>query len=91
MRNLQTAETSLVSAQQAVDLAEASQKEASRNYRLATIDFLQFLSVEQAALQARTTLDQLKYQSIVAYSNYFAASGQSLSILVDILNDEGLK
>ena len=91
LRNLQTAETSLVSAQQAVDLAEASQKEASRNYRLATIDFLQFLSVEQAALQARTTLDQLKYQSIVAYSNYFAASGQSLSILVDILNDEGLK
>jgi outer membrane protein TolC len=91
LRNLQSAETSLVSAFQADDLAEQSQKEASRNYKLATIDFLQFLSVEQSALQARTALDQLKYQSIVAYSNYFVASGQPQEILVEILNNEGKK
>ena len=89
LRNLQTSETSMVSAVQAAELAEESQKEANRNYRLATIDFLQFLTVEQASLQSKTTLDQLKYQSIVAYSNYFVASGQPLSILVDILTSEG--
>jgi outer membrane protein TolC len=91
MRNLQTVETSLVSALQAANLAEQSQNEAHRNYRLATIDFLQFLSVEQAALQAKTSLDQLKFQSIITYSNYFVASGQPLSVLVDLLVDEGKK
>lgn len=91
LKNLQTAETSLVSAMQAASLAEQSQKEAHRNYKLATIDFLQFLSVEQAALQAKTSLDQLKFQSIIAYSHYFAASGQPLSTLVDLLTDEGKK
>lgn len=89
LRNLKTEETSLVSALQAADLATESQKEAGRNYKLATIDFLQFLSVEQAALQAKTTLDQLKYQSIIAYSNYFIASGQPLSTLVNLLSTEG--
>lgn len=88
LRNLQTAETSLESAATAANLAEQSQKEANRNYKLATIDFLQFLTVEQAALQAKTALNQLKFQSIVAYSNYFVASGQPLSVLVDILTDE---
>jgi outer membrane protein TolC len=91
LRNLQTVETSLVSALQAANLAEQSQNEAHRNYKLATIDFLQFLSVEQSALQAKTSLDQLKFQSIIAYSNYFVASGQPLSVLVDLLVDEGKK
>lgn len=90
LRNLQTAEASLDSAATAASLAEQSQNEAHRNYKLATIDFLQFLTVEQAALQAKTALDQLKYQSIIAYANYFMASGQSLSVLVDILSDEGM-
>lgn len=90
LRNLQTAEASLDSAATAASLAEQSQNEAHRNYKLATIDFLQFLTVEQAALQAKTALDQLKYQSILAYSNYFMASGQPLSVLVDILTDEGM-
>lgn len=90
LRNLETAEASLVSAALAAGLAQESQKEASRNYRLATIDFLQFLSVEQAALQAKTALDQLKYKSIIAYTNYFVASGQSMSILVDLLSVEGI-
>ena len=89
LRNLQSTEVSLESAEKAVTLAEQSQVEAARNYRLATIDFLQFLTVEQSALQAKINLDQLKYQSIVAYLNYFSASGQPLSILVDILSDGG--
>jgi outer membrane protein TolC len=78
-----------VSAGNAVKLSEESQKEASRIYRLSQIDFLQFLSVQQAALQAQLSFDALKFQNILAYSNYFVATGQSLNILVDILNKEG--
>ncbi len=89
LKNLKSAETSLVSAGNAVKLSEESQKEASRIYRLSQIDFLQFLSVQQAALQAQLSFDALKFQNILAYSNYFVATGQSLNILVDILNKEG--
>lgn len=89
LKNLETAEKSLLSSESAVKLAEQSQLEASRIYRLSQIDFLQFLVVQQAALQARSSLDLLKYQGIIAYSNYFVATGQPLSTLVDILTKEG--
>lgn len=88
MRNLETSEISLVSSESAVKLADEAQAEAGRLYRLSQIDFLQYLTVQQAALQANSSLDQLKYQSIVAYSNYFVASGQPLDVLVNILNNE---
>jgi outer membrane protein len=87
LKNLQSAEVSLKSAEKAEELAEASRLEAGRNYRLGTIDLLQFLTVEQSYLTAITSLNQLKYQSIVAYSNYFASTGQSMDVLVDLLND----
>jgi outer membrane protein TolC len=85
LRNLETTETSMVSSELAVKLADEAQNEASRLYKLSQIDFLQFLSVQQAALQAKSSLDQLKYQSIIAYTNYFVATGQPLNVLVDIL------
>ena len=89
IRNLETAEASLVSSEAAVKLAEQTQAESERLYRLSQIDFLQFLTVQQAALQAKSSLDQLKYKSIIAYSNYFVATGQSLDTLVNILTDSG--
>jgi len=89
LKNLASSETSLASAASAVKLAEQSQLEAGRIYRLSQIDFLQFLSVQQAALQANSSFDNLKFQSIVAYSNYFVATGQPLSKLVEILTKEG--
>ncbi|MEA9355762.1 TolC family protein [Bacteriovorax sp. PP10] len=87
-KNLQSSEASLVSSTLAVKLAEESQAEATRIYRLSQIDFLQFLTVQQAALQAKTSLDLLKYQNIIAYSNYFVATGQPLSVLVNILTND---
>lgn len=87
-KNLQSSEASLISSTQAVKLAEESQNEATRIYRLSQIDFLQFLTVQQAALQAKTSLDALKYQNIIAYTNYFIATGQPLNILVDILTND---
>ncbi len=93
LRNLETAETSLVSSELAVKLGEAAQAEASRIYKLSQIDFLQFLAVQQSALQAKSSLDQLKFQTVLAYSNYFVATGQPLSVLLDLLtaNDVGAK
>lgn len=88
-KNLQSSEASLLSSTEAVKLAEQSQNEATRIYRLSQIDFLQFLTVQQAALQAKTSLDALKYQNIMAYTNYFIATGQPLTVLVDILNNDG--
>lgn len=88
MRNLETSEISLVSSESAVKLADEAQTEAGRLYKLSQIDFLQYLSVQQAALQANSSLDQLKYQSIVAYSNYFVATGQPLNVLINILTEE---
>jgi outer membrane protein TolC len=89
LKNLKTQETSLASSSAAVKLAEESQKEAGRIYKLSQIDFLQFLTVQQSALQAQLSFDLLKFQSILAYSNYFVATGQPLSKLVDILTAEG--
>lgn len=91
LRDLETVEASLVSSESAVKLAEQAQDEGGRLYRLSQIDFLQYLTVQQSALQAKTNFDKLKYQSIVAYSNYFVASGQSLDKLVDVLATEGDK
>lgn len=85
LKNLQTSESSLISSESAVRLAEEAQAEGNRLYKLSQIDLLQFLSVQQNALQAKSSLNQLKFQSILAYVNYFVASGQSLTRLVDIL------
>lgn len=85
LRNLETSEASLVSSESAVKLAEEAQDEGARLYKLSQIDFLQFLTVQQSALQAKSSLDKLKFQSILAYSNYFVATGQPLDILVDLL------
>lgn len=87
--NLEMIEESLVFAELAVKLSEQSQVEANRIYKLSQIDFLQFLMVQQAAVQAKSSLDQLKFQSIIAYSNYFVATGQPLEKLVDFLTKEG--
>ena len=91
LKNLNTSETSLVSAALAVKLGADSQKEAGRIYKLSQIDFLQFLAVQQAALQAKSAFDLLKFQNIIAYSTYFVATGLPLSVLVDVLaKDETL-
>jgi len=87
LKTLKNAEASLVSAESAVKLSTQAQNEANRLYRFSQIDLLKFLSVQQDALQALSNLDTLKYQSIVAYSNYFSSSGQPMHKLVDILSE----
>ncbi len=85
-KSMETAETSLASATEADRLAKQSLAEATRQYRLATIDFLNYLTIQNTAFTAASTLDQIRYNSITACANYFVASGQPLSILIDLLS-----
>lgn len=89
LKALESTEASLLSSGEAAHLADLAMAEANRNYRLANIDFLQFLSVEQSSLQAYSALENIEYSNLVAFTNYFVATGHNLSILVDIL--EGRK
>jgi outer membrane protein TolC len=82
---LETVEISLVSAEETNKLAQESLTEATRQYKLATIDFLQYLTIQTAALTASSSLDQIRYNGITASANYFVASGQPLSTLIDLL------
>jgi len=85
MKNLESAETSLISYELALKMALDAQIEAGRMYKVSQIDLLQYLNVQQAVLQAKSSLDKLKYQSIIAYSDYFVASGIPLKGLIDLL------
>jgi outer membrane protein len=85
-RNLESANASIQTGQVGLELAIASSNEARRNYRLATIDFLQYLSVQQARAQAELALNTYKYNYVVALVSYFVASGQDLGELVDLLD-----
>jgi outer membrane protein len=84
-KNLETAHASIVTGREALKLAIASSEEARRNFRLGTIDFLQFLTVEQAYVQAEQTLNANAYGYITALSNYFIASGQDMTRLTSLL------
>ncbi len=84
-KNLETAKDSISTGIDALKLAEASSNEARRNYRNATIDFVQLLTVEQSFVQAEQTLNSSRYNYITALANYYAASGQDMAKLVALL------
>jgi len=84
-KNLETAKSSIVTGTEALRLAEASSNEARRNFRNATIDFVQLLTVQQAFVQAEQTLNASRYNYILALANYYAASGQDMAKLVALL------
>lgn len=84
-KNLETARDSIETGESALKLAKDSLKEAKRNYGLATIDYLQYLSVQQQYVQAEQSLNTYKYNYIVALGNYYAATGQEMNRLVTLL------
>jgi outer membrane protein len=84
-KNLETAKASIITGADALKLAEASSNEARRNFRNATIDFVQLLTVEQAFVQAEQTLNASRYSYIAALANYYASSGQDMAKLVALL------
>jgi HAE1 family hydrophobic/amphiphilic exporter-1 len=84
-RDLDTALANLKSSKSAADLGAASLKEAQREYRLQTINYLQLLSTQQTYLQAESSYVQAEYNYISGIANYFVASGIPLTRLLDIL------
>ena len=88
LKAVQSTGSSLVYSEEAARLAEESMTEARRNYRLATIDFLQYLQVQRSALEALSSLDSNKFNNIVALSKYFVATGQPLTTLIDMLEEK---
>lgn len=86
---MEAAEANLVSAEEAADLARQSMVQGRNDFRLGIIDFLQYLQVQESQLEAALSLNKLKFDLIVAYSNYYAASGRSIPELVSRLAAEG--
>lgn len=84
-KNLESALESIQSACAGLKLAILSSEEASNNYRVATIDFLQYLLVQQSRAQAELALNLYKSNWVVAVTNYFAVSGQDMNYLVSLL------
>lgn len=89
-KNLETAAATIRENEEALHLAIASSDEARRMYRFATIDFLNFLNVQNSYVQAEQALNSSKYSYIVALANYFVNSGQDLSRLIEILEKSNL-
>lgn len=87
-RELQLRREVIISASEAYSLAGKSVSEAQRAYRLATIDFIQFLSAQRAYLEARSSLYQARYDYLSALTNYFVASGIPLNSLLSYLKSE---
>lgn len=90
-KELASAQASLESAGEGVKLARESVVEARREYRVGLMDFLQIFQVESANFEAEMSYLQLRYDVINSYYNFFVASGQPISILVDLLSEYGEK
>lgn len=85
MKTVEVSYASLLPSIQAYRLAESSLREAERTFRLGIVDYLQFLTVQQAYYQAITALNQAKYNYISNLVQYFVSTGLPLSQLADDL------
>jgi outer membrane protein TolC len=87
-RNLSLSWENIAAASEAFKLAGSSLGEAKKNYQLATIDFLQYLSVQQAYLEAKSSLSQAQFNYISSLVNHFIASGFPLGTLITALEEK---
>lgn len=87
-RNVLLSWQTISSATQAFQIAGDSLKEAKRNYQFAAIDLLQYLAIQEAYLEAHSSLYQAQYLYLTSLVSHFIASGASLNHLIGLL--EGL-
>jgi outer membrane protein TolC len=83
--NLVLAQANMASYLSAYRIAGKSLAEARRQYRLATIDYTQFLATEAAYFTAEVSYEQSKYNTINAAAQYCVAAGIPLAHLFQIL------
>ncbi len=84
-QNLEASRIISLSSRTAYEFSEKALMEAQANYRLATIEFSQFLSVQQSALEAEVAFDQAKLDAILAAAQYCATTGIPLNELINLL------
>src|SRR3989344_379597 len=82
MKDLEAAIAIIETSSAALGFARQSIKEAEKNYRFATIDYLQFLAVQQSYLYSELSHDQAEFTYIQAIARYFVASGHALNGLI---------
>lgn len=87
LKDTQVSYESLLPSIEAYRLAAASLREAERTFRLGTVDYLQYLQVQQAYYQAITALNQAKYSYISNLVKYFVATGLPMDQLADDLQE----
>lgn len=85
LKDLQSSEVVVNASEEAVALAKAAVDEAKKNYRLATIDYLQLLQAEENLLKAELSFEQAKYDYIQLLGNYFSVNGYPIDLLVSQL------
>ena len=84
-KDLEAAEAVIEAASEALGYARNSVKEAQRGYRLATIDYLQFLTVQTSLLDAELGHSQALFNYVNSSAKYLVASGHSLEGLIQVL------
>jgi outer membrane protein TolC len=85
-RDFDTAVTVVGSSKEAADFAKESLKEAQRDFRLQTINYLQLLTSQQNYLSTELTYIQAKGSYINTLAEYCVSKGIPIEKLVDILD-----
>jgi outer membrane protein TolC len=86
-KNLEVAKNQLDQNRIAAQYGRESLDEADKDWRIATINYTQYQTSQQAYLTAETGYYQSQYNYIVAIANYFAAVGTPLEHLVTKLEE----
>jgi outer membrane protein TolC len=87
-RDLETADAVLKSSEVARQLANQSLEEAKRNYRVKSINPLQFLTSQQNYLDAESAYHQAKFNHVVAVSRYAVAMGIPMATIIEALESQ---
>lgn len=84
-KNLENAFSSIKTGEVALKLANESLSEAKKSYLRGTIDYLQYLSIQQQFVVAEQSLNSFKYNYIVALGNFYVSQGQDMLVLISLL------
>jgi len=84
---LEAAHQSIETGAVALKLAQDSVKEAQRQFRFSTLDLTQYLNIQRSLFQAESALNSSKYNYLKALTDYYSASGQSMTQLVTFLEE----
>lgn len=83
-QELDNARAIYISSIDAFDLAKKSLEEAKKNYRYSTIDYAQYLSIQQNFLDARIALDQAKVAIWLVLNKHMSAMGHTSGDFINI-------